>query len=453
MQLYPDQQDMIGELRAAFQQFKNVLLVSPTGSGKTVCFSYLANSIAKRGKSVYILVHREELMDQVSASLTSFGVEHGFVASGRPSTYKPVMVCSVFTLVNRMQDYPLPDMLILDEAHHASQGSTWSRILAHFATCYVLGVTATPIRLDGKPLRGHFAHMVLGLSVADLIARERLSDYVLYCPPIAIAKMRMRMGDFNREDMKNAMDKPSITGNAVDHYLKRGAGKRAVAFCVSLDHAAAVALEFEARGVKAARIDGGMDRKERKGLIAAFSRGDIKVLTSCDLISEGFDIPAIEVAILLRPTASLSLYLQQVGRALRRHPGKTHAIILDHAGNAGRHGYPDEVHEWSLGEEATGKAKKKAGEMSVRTCGGCYAAARSGTMICPYCKWEWPIEAREVQAEEGELEEVALAERQAAIKKRQEQGMAKTLPELMTLAKERGYKPGWAWKIFNRRHA
>lgn len=445
MQLYPDQQDIIGEIRTAFTQFKNVLMVSPTGSGKTVMFSYLAQSIARRGRSVYILVHREELVEQVSKALTEFGVDHGFVASGRDGFWKPVMVCSVFTLVNRKENYPIPAMLILDEAHHASQGSTWSKILAHYATCYVLGVTATPIRLDGKPLKGHFDHMVLGLTVAELIERERLSDYVMYCPPVAIAKMRMRMGEFNKEDMKNAMDKPSITGNAVDHYLRVAPGKRALAFCVSLDHAAAVALEFETRGIKAARIDGTMDRKERKRVIAQFQHGAIKVLTSCELVSEGFDIPAIEVAILLRPTASLSLYLQQVGRALRRHPGKTHAIILDHAGNI-RHGYPDEVHQWSLDGEGV-KSKK-----SARLCGGCFATVKSGAK-CPYCETVMETQSDRIasgslKVEEGELEEVKRAERDAAVKVRQEVGRAKTMAELITIARERGYKPGWAHRVF-----
>lgn len=448
--LRPYQSAIVSAIRSAFLGQRNILLVSPTGSGKTVMFSYLAQAVTAKDKRVYILVHREELVEQVSATLKAFSVPHGFIAAGRAGTPYPVMVCSVFTLANRVKDYPQPDLIIIDEAHHAASGSTWARVLGFWSSSFKLGVTATPVRLDGRDLSGAFDHLVEGPSVASLIANGDLCRYRLYAPPVVLGKLRMRMGDYVKSDIATAMDKPSITGDAVAHYTKLAAGKRALVFCVSLEHAEHTADAFRAAGYRAERIDGGMDRNARRALVARFQRGDIQVMTSCDLVSEGFDLPAIEVAILLRPTASLGLYLQQVGRALRNFPGKEYALILDHAGNAGVHGLPDDEREWSLGDD---DAKRKAGKRkvvtSVHTCGKCYAASKPGTLVCPHCQWVFPIEAREVEHKVGELVEVNVDP--AKIAARREVGMAKGLEQLMALEKQRGYKPGWAMHVYGAR--
>jgi superfamily II DNA or RNA helicase len=299
MQLRPYQSEIIDAVREAFKASRNVLLVSPTGSGKTVMFSYLAKAVTSKGKRVYILVHRDELVDQVSNTLHMFGVPHGFIAAGRPASADAVQVCSVFTLANRLTSYPQPEMLIIDEAHHAAQGSTWARVLGYWSKSFKLGVTATPIRLDGRDLSANFDTMIEGPTVAELIENGDLCKYTMYTPPVVLDKLRMRMGDYAKNDLAAAMDKPSVTGNAVEHYARLASGKRALVFCVSLDHAAHTAAAFSAKGIRAARIDGGMDKKDRRALVASFARGDTQVMTSCDLVSEGFDLPSIEVAVLL----------------------------------------------------------------------------------------------------------------------------------------------------------
>jgi superfamily II DNA or RNA helicase len=425
----------------------SLLLVAPTGWGKTCVFSALAARLSQAGKRVFILVHRAELLDQVSATLTQLGVEHGCIAPERPNYGKRlVQVASVFTLARRLADYRPPDLCIIDEAHHAIKTTTWGRVLSAWHQSARLGVTATPERLSGEGLRDTFDSMLAGPSVKDLIAQGHLSDYRLFAPPVTYTEgIHRRMGDYDKRELSSAVDKPKITGSAVEHYLRIAEGKRALVFCVSISHAHHVAETFKVAGLNAQYIDGKMGVWERRSLIERFRTGGIRILTSCDLISEGFDLPAIEVAILLRPTQSLALYLQQVGRALRPYPGKPYALILDHAGNALRHGLPDDERQWSL----EGREKRLGGhsEASVgcRTCGHCFAAVRSGTAVCPYCQWVFPIESREVEQVDGGLEEID--RQRLRVQQRREVGQAKEFTDLLRIQHQRGYRSGWAWHV------
>lgn len=454
--LRPRQQAGVEAIRAAFRRHRRVLYVAPTGFGKTVLFSYIARSMIESNKRVTILVHRAELLDQVCRTLDQFGVTFGVIAAGYPASSARVQVASVFTLINRIRNYPKPDLVIVDEAHHATAGS-WGRVFAHWQGVFVLGVTATPCRMDGKCLSGSFDEFVQGPTPRELIEADELSRYVMFAPPTAIGKMRMRCGDFMQEDLEREMDKPKLIGDAVEHYTRLARGKRAVAFCVSLAHAANTERAFNMAGYRAARIDGEMERAERRQLVDSFSRGKIDVLTSCNLISEGFDVPAIECGIMMRPTHSLSLYMQQAGRALRTFPGKDRAILFDHAGNSGRFGLPDQDRAWSLEDETTGRKKATPSAPSLRLCGKCYASSRAGTRVCPECGWAWPVEDREIKQVEGELFEVPDAVRdkvrahEASVARAREQGMATTFEELKALARERGYKAGWVKTIMRAR--
>jgi superfamily II DNA or RNA helicase len=407
----------------------------------------------EKGLRVWILAHRVELLDQISRTLTSFGVPHGMVAPGYlGDRRKPVQVASVFTLVRRLDRYDAPDLIIVDEAHHAISESTWGRVITAFPNAKLLGVTATPIRLSGEGLGDLFQSMVVGPSMRELIELGALSPYRLFAPAgVDLSGVHTRMGDFVRGEIEAAMDKPSITGDAVKHYQKLAPGRRAVAFCVSVEHAMHVAEQFRAAGISAQAIDGGMDRTLRASVLSEFSKGRIQVLASCDLISEGFDVPAIEAAILLRPTQSLGLYLQQVGRALRTFPGKTEAIILDHAGNVKRHGLPDEDRVWSLDGAPKKKGAQKS-EVPVKTCGACFATVASAATHCS-CGFEFPVVKREVEHVEGELQEVDLAT--VIRQRRQEQGKAQTEAELIAIGKARGMRRAelWARHVIRARQA
>jgi superfamily II DNA or RNA helicase len=399
------------------------------------------------------LAHRVELLEQISRTLREFQVPHGMIALGYISDRRQqVQVASVFALARRIERYEAPDLIIVDEAHHAIKKSTWGAVIGAFPKAKLLGVTATPIRLSGEGLRDLFECMVQGPTVRDLIEQGALSHYRLFAPAgIDLSGVHTKMGDFVRGELVNAVDKPSITGNAVAHYQRLAEGKRAVAFCVSVEHAEHVAAQFKAAGVPSASIDGNMDKMLRSQVLASFAAGDLLVLTSCDLISEGFDVPAIEVAILLRPTQSLGLYLQQVGRCLRVFPNKSEAIILDHAGNVSRHGLPDDERIWSLDGKVKTR-KSKPAEVPVKTCPKCFATVASVATHCR-CGHEFKAAVREINHVEGKLQEID--PKQARIEARREQSRAQTEADLVAIGRARGMKRPelWARHLLRARHA
>lgn len=448
IELRPYQERFVADLRAAYAKGARALLgVAPTGSGKTVMFSYMASEAIRRGRRVGVMAHRIELLDQIGATLHDFDVPHGFVSPGRsPDPFAPVQVCSVFSVARRIERYARRpfDFLIVDEAHHAAGGSTWHQVIGVHRNARVLGVTATPMRLSGEPVADAFDAMVVGPTTGELIELGALARYRAFAPTTPeLDGVHRRMGDFVRPELDTAMDRPTITGDAVTHYLRLARGKRALAFCVSIAHAEHVAAQFIAAGVSAASLDGHMERGERRETIRRFVDGETLVLTSCDLVSEGFDLPAIEAVILLRPTQSLALHLQQIGRGLRPYPGKETALILDHAGNLMRHGLPDEPREWTL--QGRGKDAAKPGETAipVRTCASCFGVFRPAP-ACPHCGAPVMVEGRRVEEIEGELAEVDIEVLRRA--KRAEQGRAQTFEQLVALGRARGYRApeGWA---------
>lgn len=422
--LRPYQQYFIDGLRESLARNRAVLGVAPTGSGKTVCFSYIASRARERGKRIGIFAHRAELLDQISRTLKQFRVPHGMITAGvtvdrRHSVY----VCSAQTYARRGVQVPPFDLGVIDEAHHCTSGSTWGKCMDRSPGARWIGVTATPERLDGRGLGETFDDMVMGPSVSSLIEAGNLSPYRLFTPShIDLSAVHTLGGDFKRDESEAAVDKPAITGDVVKHYRKHLNGAPTVVFCVSVAHAQHVADEFRAQGFTAASVDGKMSRDERKSVIDAFAYGRLSILTSADLISEGFDVPGIHGAILLRPTKSLSLYLQQVGRALRPHDGKQTAIILDHVGNCERHGLPDEEREWSL--EGRSKAKTSAPSETTRECEQCFCRFSLFLRKCPECGFELQLKAREIEQRDGELKEVDLEAARAARKPKSEFAVA-----------------------------
>ena len=496
MRLRGYQQQAIDDLRSVYRAgAKAPLLCLPTGGGKTIIFSAIAQSAVGRGRQVLILVHRRELLHQASRKLTDIGLDHGLIAAGIAQSNQSVQVASVQTLVRRLptMDWQ-PSLIIIDEAHHASAGS-WAAILDKWPDAFRLGVTATPCRLDGRGLGTAFDQLVLGPSVADLTDWGFLSPARIYAPPVVadLTGLRRRAGDYAADQAATAMDRPTVTGDAIAHYQRHAAGQCAIAFCCSINHATHVAASFNAAGIPAATLLG--NTTDRDAVVAAFDAGSVQILVTVDVVSEGFDIPAASCAILLRPTQSLGLYLQQVGRVLRPAPGKAAAIVLDHVGNVHRHGFPDDLREWSLADGVRTTSVQSA--PSVRTCPECFAAFKPAP-ICPACGAQCaPIKSRVIQEMAGELQEfrryqiqtvtgrvqsaikdgcqtfdevmawaashgcnLSLAEVERTAKRIDEswyrrelkrrksgQGAARTLPQLLALAKERGYSPGWAYRI------
>lgn len=444
------QQRSVADIRSAFASGRRApLLVSPTGSGKTVMFSHIAHGAAAKGNRIQVIAHRQEIIRQICSSLNEFDVPHGTIVSNRqPAGHHLTQVASVQTLGRRLDQVMAPDLVIIDEAHH-SASATYRKIIAAYPRARFLGVTATPERLDGRGLGDIFDTIILGPSVQYLIDESYLSRPVYYAPPGSVdtSQLPIVAGDFDKHSSEILMDTPKIVGDAVSHYTRICAGRPAVAFCVSLKHAEHVRDQFRAVGYRAEMIDGKLDDVTRLDRVRALADGRIHVLVSVDLISEGFDLPAVAAAILLRPTASLALHLQQIGRALRIFPGKQCAYIIDHVGNILRHGLAEETREWKLDAVRRTRARSQDSEFKNRQCKKCYAV-HAPAPVCPLCGYVYEIESREVDQVEGTLTEIT-ADELAKRRAQAEVGQATGREELVVIAQRRGYKPQWVDTIMD----
>lgn len=440
---------------------RSLVIQSPTGSGKTALTAEMVKRSLSKGFRSWFIVHRRELVKQASAAFFDAGVPHGTIAAGFIGDRgRPTQVCSIGSLRNSHRELMAPKLIIWDECHHIGAKS-WAEIFRAHPQAFHIGLTATPERLDGKGLGTWFKEMVRGPSVQSLITSGYLSRYRLYAPPsVSMAGVHVRAGDFVRAEVGALLDKPTITGSAIAHYKQHALGKRAVVFAVSVEHSKHIVAGFQAAGIPSAHVDGETDIRERDAAVRMFQGGRIKILSNVELFGEGFDLPAIECGILLRPTQSLALYLQQLGRTLRTHPGKDEAIILDHAGNTERHGLPDEDREWTLEDRIAQRGGKKDNGQSVKVCPSCFRAQFAGRATCQFCGTAFEIKARKVAEIDGELVEIdpakARAAREAARdQSRHEQHGARSLEDLVELAKRRNYKRPhlWARHVFRARRA
>lgn len=466
--LRPYQAQSIADVRSAYTRgARSVCLTAPCGAGKTIIFSEIARLATIKNTRIAIIVHRDSLLMQASEKLTASGLAHGIIAPGYTPSSHGVQVASLMTLVRRLDMWEF-DLLILDECHHALSPS-YAKIIDRWPRAKILGVTATPCRTSGHGLDAMFQKLVLGPSILELINDGYLVDPVTYGPSHALdlSTIGTKAGEYDLKQLAKHMDDPRITGDAVAKYQSTCPGVPAMVFTVNVKHAEDVAAAFTMSGFRAASIDGEMPIELIRSRIAALSTGEIQVLASCSLVSEGTDIPNVVCAIMLRPTRSLSLHIQQAGRALRPVYAQGHdlstrdgrlaaisagpkkkAIILDHAGNVYRFMTVDEHRDWTL----AGRKKKKRGEVvfSLSECPECHAVHRPDP-ICPYCGYKYPhgvAEPNEVGGDLAPIDKVAL--RRAKWK---EVAQARTLEQLKIIAKNRGYHPGWPYHIMRERAA
>lgn len=453
--LRPYQTEIISQTRTLMQKgCRSILIQSPTGSGKTLLTAHMLHTAAEKGMRSLFVVHRRELIKQSTQAFALEGLKHGIISAGFFEDRRHlVQLGSIQTLVRRVKRFGSPKLIVWDECHHLAAGS-WASLFSSFPNSFHIGLTATPERLDGRGLGAFFKEMINGPGVQELIEQGYLSPYKLYAPmTISMQGVHTRMGDYEKREAAHAVDKPTITGNVIQHYRRFCDRKKAVVFCVSVQHSQHVTEQFNKAGIPAAHVDGETPQEERDEAIKRFREGSIYILSNVELFGEGFDVPSIEAAILLRPTQSLGLYLQQVGRALRPAPGKAQAIILDHVGNCERFGLPDEERAWSLAGRDERGGKKDGSTLSIRICPKCFAAQIPGRPTCKFCSYLFEIKPREVEEKEGELGEVDL---EVLRKNRaREQGNAETLEALTAIGIHRGYKfpRRWAHHVFQARQA
>lgn len=390
---------------------RNCLGVLPTGGGKTFVFSRIASLV---GMAVCAIAHRGELVTQISAALAREGVRHRIVgpaALARQCTaahldelkrdfVEPnarIVVAGVDTLIKTSPSEAWLQQIglwIQDEAHHVLQDNKWGKAAKLFPNARGLGVTATPIRADGKGLGKHadglFEEMFVGPTMRELIDQGYLTDYKIYAPPNDLDLSSVAIsagGDFNHDQVAAARKKSRITGDVVQHYLRLARGKRGVTFDTDVDSATKTAQAFRDAGVPAEVVHGGTPAAIRADVLRRFARGEILQLVNVDLFGEGFDLPAIEVVSFARPTMSFALFAQQFGRALRILEGKAWAIIIDHVGNTLRHGLPDAARVWSLDRRERRGSSRPNDVIPTRVClnVACNGVYERVHPSCPYC--------------------------------------------------------------------
>lgn len=444
------QSKAIEDMRAALREHDSILFRGPTGMGKTVVASYMAQQSAARGRKVIFGVHRIELATQTAKTFDQFGVKYGYIAAGfAANPFAHVQIASADTLRNRPELIKGCRLFVPDEAHlWASKTRSGLIQAAREEGAKVVGLSATPQRLDGKPL-DMFQRIVEGPSEAWLIENGHLSEYRAYAPSRPdLSGLRTQAGDYAVGELEERFDKPAIHGDAIESWRKYASGLRTMVFAISRQHGQHVTDAYNQAGIPAVYIDGTTPHGERRARIEQFADGRALILVSIALCIEGFDLSAqvgrdvpVEAVQLLNPTKSLPRARQMMGRALRPKPNP--AVILDHvniimnADGTVNHGFPDDDHEWSLAGRV-GKTADAAPDFNIKNCSSCFGAYRASLPRCPNCSSESVVKPRKIEEIEGDLEEIRRAEQ-----KRRETRSARDLESIARLAVERGHKPGW----------
>ena len=454
-QLRPYQENMVSEILGSLAQHDSVIGQLPTGGGKTIILSAIAHEFIKRGENVCLLSHRDELVNQGAAKLEAIsGQPVGIIKANYPDDGdRLIQSASVQSLVRRLHKYPADRFgaIIVDEAHHAT-AKTYRKTLDYFQGAYTLGFTATPCRGDGAGLDDLFSHMVCGPSIKQLIEAGHLSPYRYLAAEnsMVVKGAKTRGGDYTSKSLARLNPRDQLAADLVSSYRQHCDGLRCLIFAIDRDYSRAIAAMYQAAGIPAIHLDGDTPSEVRKAALESFQAGEIKVVSNVGLFTEGTDLPAIEALQMARPTKSLGLFLQMVGRVLRPAPGKTEAIIIDHGGNWERHGLPCGDRTWTL----EGVAKPKRAKRLVKNAEGEIIEWEPVELIQTNVTTREIIPGATVTPELDGFWKMALDE---LLKEREAMGYQKgwvgyrlkdinaPLEVWRAAASELGYKPGWAW--------
>jgi superfamily II DNA or RNA helicase len=446
--------DLLVEVAQLYRAgYRRVLLQLATGGGKTVIALSALLSARRQGLQAQFLVHRKELLEQTSKRFTSSALDHSFVAADFP--FDPaagLMLSGVQTLIRRLAKVLPPNLVIVDECHHGTS-TTYAEILEQWPDAFILGLTATPQRLDGRGLDEQFDAMVLGPAPRWLIDNGYLSDYDLYAPDIPdMTGVPSTGGDYQRDAAAAVVNKPRLVGRMVEHYLELGRGQQGIVFAQNREHSRSIADAFTAHGIPALHVDGDTPKEERKRFDAAFRAEDIRIAVNVALLGEGYDVPNIGYLGVGARTKSLINWLQWCGRPLRFVAGKR-AVICDHGGNAlpthlggSGLGLPDDDRDWSLrGRDA--KAPKPKDWTSITQCMDCFRVYPSAAPCCPGCNSDRQAMPRAIKQEDGKLtklEREAL-KRATAAERKMEERLCTTFQQFISLGEARNYTYPVEW--------
>jgi len=441
--LRPYQIQAIELLRASISKHKRSILCVPTGGGKTTIVSAMIASAISKGKRILFLAHRAELLSQATDRLKSFGLAPGLIQGKNSQVHMFLNVASVQTLRNRTNRILPPDIIFVDECH-LSMAKSYITIFDAYPQAFVVGMTATPTRLDGKPLGDVYSDIVAPISIDLLTGQGFLCSVRKFVAKekVDLSGVHMVAGDYNSQELFQKYDKANLYAGVVDNYNKFAIGRQFIVFCVNVAHSKKTAQMFREAGISCEHLDGESTEQERNSTISQFRAGLIRGISNVALFTEGFDVPNVSCVILNRATKSLALYLQMIGRGLRPNHGKTDCVILDHGDNVVTHGWYSYEHEWSL----TGKKKKnKQDAFSVRLCEFCEAMMPINQNTCPNCGYTRPAKERtNTIIEDTEMIEITKPTIPAYLKGKPWGKMNEA--ELKELAQIKGYKPGWVYR-------
>lgn len=443
----------INRLRDLFRRgAKAPIYQLSTGGGKTVVFAHIVLGALAKNTRTLIVCHRRELIRQASAKLADLGVPHGIIAAGQDRDHDAtVLVASIQTIANRLDKIPQFGLIVIDEAHHAVAKS-WAKLLASQPNAKLLGVTATPARLDGRGLGktagGFFDAILTGPAMQELVDQGYLAATRVLVPRARIDTRGIRTlaGDYNEHELEGRAT--GVTGDCVTEFGKLRAETptlTAMAFCVTVKHAELVRDAFQKAGYRAACVHGTQNKVTRDAAIQGLQNGAVEVLTSCEIISEGLDVPSVGCVILLRPTKSLTMALQQIGRGMRPKAGGASLVVLDHACNCLQHGLPTEPREWTL----NGVAKRDPAKRSTWECPECQCLNPLRERTCAHCGFIRPAPAGKPRAlpapDDGEMAELHAMVRVTQLSYRQLMKTQRSEAELHAYARAHNYKPGWVF--------
>ena len=417
------QTELINNIRnEIIKEKRTICAVLGCGGGKSVIEGMIAQSATKKNNRVLFIVHRQELCQQIESTFTMCGVDFQYCHIGM-----------VQTLCRRIGKIDEPKLIIVDECHHILSTS-YRKIIDSFPNAVVVGFTATPVRMNEGGLGAVFQSLIQSVSTKWLIENHFLAPYRYFGVTLADTKhLHTKNGDFDKTEVESLMARTVIYGNTVKNWQEYANDRQTIVYCSSIKTSQETTQAFLDAGITAAHLDGTTNKTEREQTVAAFREGKIKVLCNVDLFGEGFDVPDCEAVVLLRPTQSLTLHIQQSMRSMRYKPGKT-AIILDHVGNFTRHGLPDDEREWTLAQ----KKKKGKNEVHIKVCKNCYEVVSAGASECPNCGYVF--ERQERQSPEV-LEGIMLQE--ISRKPYSDYRKCKTFDELELFRKAKKYKIYW----------
>lgn len=414
-------------------QHTGVILVSPTGAGKTTIASHIVEAAAAKDSKTLFLAHRKELIEQASARLDEHDLDHGIIKAGNKRVNDfPVQVASVHTIRQRLDKYSGFNLIVVDECHHTAAKS-YLKIIEHFPGAIILGLTATPYRSDGRGLGGVYQSIVEASNPTELTRLGYLVPARVFTTPMLpnLTKIKTVAGDYDKEELGRRVDKPELVGDIYEHWNELGRGRPTVVFAASRNHAQHICDLFKSHGVSAEYLDGETPEGERTDILANLSHGTTEVVCNMGILTEGWDCPCVSCIVLARPTKSTGLYLQMAGRPLRPFPGKGDCIILDHGGNTHSHGLITDPRFFSL--DAARKIKNE--EPPVKTCKKCFAVFRGKT--CPACGEMAAVErdTEDPQQRDGKLVEFSQSEKQVR---------EKYYGKLVGIQHSNGYSSRWA---------